>query len=90
MKRQGTSYNALRRDMGNLAREFHYARVEQIARESIDKEKRSKRLNLIFERGIEKGAEIELSDGSKITVRFINQDGIIVAENWDEFDPLNL
>ncbi|OGD69153.1 hypothetical protein A3E89_00925 [Candidatus Campbellbacteria bacterium RIFCSPHIGHO2_12_FULL_35_10] len=90
MKRQGTSHNALKKDAANLARESHYARVEQIAKESIGKEKRSKRFDIIFKKGIKKGAEIELSDGSKIIVRLINQDGIIVAENWDEFDPLNL
>lgn len=90
MKRQGGSHDALKAQRANLAREWHYTNVENIAKEKIDKEKRSKRFDVIFNKKIKKGEEIDLGDGIKVLVRSIGSDGIITLENWDQIDPLYL
>ncbi|AKM84352.1 TPA: hypothetical protein DCZ46_03320 [Candidatus Campbellbacteria bacterium] len=90
MKRQGGSHAAVKAQRANFAREWHYANVENIAKEQIDKEKRSKRFDIIFDKKIKKGEEINLGDGIKALVRSVGSDGIIILENWDEIDPLDL
>ncbi|OGD68744.1 hypothetical protein A2996_00785 [Candidatus Campbellbacteria bacterium RIFCSPLOWO2_01_FULL_34_15] len=90
MKRQGGSHGALNAQRANFAREWHYANVERNAKEQIDKEKRSKRFDIIFNKKIKKGEEINLRDGIKALVRSVGSDGIIILENWDEIDPLDL
>ncbi|MDD2935589.1 MAG: hypothetical protein PHX25_03940 [Candidatus Pacebacteria bacterium] len=90
MKRQGGSHDALKAQRSNLAREWHYSNIERIAVEQVDKEKRSKRFNIIFNRKIKKGEEIDLGIGIKALVRSVGSDGIITLENRDEIDPLDL
>jgi hypothetical protein len=90
MKRQGGSHGALKAQKAHFAREWHYANVERNAKEQIDKEKRSKRFDIIFNKKIKKGGEIDLGNDIKVIVRSVGSDGIITLENWDEIDPLNL
>ena len=90
MKRQGGSHGALKAQRAHFAREWHYSNVERNAREQVDKEKRSKRFDVIYNKKIKKGEEIDLGEGIKALVRSIGSDGIITLENWDEIDPLDL
>ena len=90
MARQGASQSALNGQRANFAREYHFANVERIAMEQIDKGKRSERFNIIFNKNIKRGEYLDLENGEKVLVRSVGSDGIITLENWDEIDPLDL
>lgn len=74
----------------SFARSAHFARVARATHKSSDSRKINSRFYIIKIRGIEKGTEIEASEGVKKLVERIKFSGLIVFADGNEIDPLNL
>lgn len=88
MKRWSVAETKLKRQKIDFFSDLRYGSIEDIAKKEVEAECRRKRLDIIVKMNIKKGKSSELPDGSKISVRFIRGDGIIILDNWDELDVL--
>lgn len=90
MKRGSQNRYKMRSQAIQYRQETHYERVQAIGMESLHREQRTKRIDVLVKKGISKKTGLKMPGGITVPIRSITMQGIIVLYNFDEIDPLDL